>query len=80
MTNLLEHLCNLEWKMFQKKVIKKIKTLYVQWLLSKNRDIYEITWKNMVIARQATDDTIMLCRKGVICMLDNWGVYADTHS
>jgi hypothetical protein len=39
----------LEWKMFQTKVVEKIKIhIYVQWLIFENHAIYEIMWKNIV--------------------------------
>jgi hypothetical protein len=40
-------------------------------LFSENLTVYEIMWKNTVLARQATDDNIVQHRKGAICMPDN---------
>jgi hypothetical protein len=37
---------------------------------SKNRAIYELMWKNMVV-RKVTHDNTVLHQKGMLCMLDN---------
>jgi hypothetical protein len=38
----------LQWEMFRKNVVKKIKKKYVQELFSENCAVYEIIWKNTV--------------------------------
>jgi hypothetical protein len=46
-------------------------TVYAQHFSLEKHAVYEIMWKNIVRARQATDDKIMLGRKGAICIPDN---------
>jgi hypothetical protein len=56
--------------MSQTEVVEKIKTyILCSMTFSGNGAVYEM-WKNEA-DRQATHDNTMLCRKDVLCMLDN---------
>jgi len=39
--------------------------------LFENSGVYEIMWKNVVQAREATDGNIMLCGNDAICTPDD---------
>ena len=40
-------------------------------IFSSYRAVKEITWKNVVRAREATDEDMILRRKDVLCIPDN---------
>ena len=46
--------------------------------VSENLAVYEIMWKNMVRVRQATDDSIILCKER--CDLRATKARIETHS
>jgi len=57
----------LEWKMFQTKVVEKIKKHILCSMFLFNRAVYEIMWKNIVERGKATDGNMAHAH----CMLDN---------
>jgi len=54
-----------------KSCIENQKTHFLLNIFSSYRAVKEITWKNVIRARQATDEDMILRRKDVLCMPDN---------
>jgi hypothetical protein len=64
--------------MFQTKAVEKNQTLNLQLLISQDREIYEIGWKNMVQPDRVHMTSIIKYRRDGICTPDNQAKNTDT--